>query len=105
MKKDSKLSRMSAVDAGIAYFIPKKPTSSLYATAFAEMMALDQPHLSQLLANFEQEQGLPAFTEGSTEEILNARIYRYVIVSWGWDNAISPDELTHAATWTAFAAA
>ena len=103
MKENSKLSRMSAVDAGIAYFIPKKPTSSLYATAFAEMM--DHPQLSQILANFEQEHGLPAFTEGSAEEILNARIYRYVIVLQGWDNAISPDELTHAATWTTFTAA
>ncbi len=103
MKEDSKLSRMPAVDAGIAYFIPKKPTSSLYATAFTELMG--HPQLSQILTNFEHEQGLPAFTEGNAEEILNARIYRYVIVSRGWGNAISPDELTHAATWIAFAAA
>ena len=59
----------------------------------------------QILANFEHEQGLPAFTEGTAAEILNARIYRYVIVSDGWGNAVSPDELTHAATWTALAAA
>lgn len=94
---------MAAVDAGITYFIPKKATDSLYATAFAEMV--NDPRLFQILENFEHEQGLPTFTEGTTSEILNARIYRYVIVSQGWGNAVSPDELTHAATWTALAAA
>ena len=103
MKLDFRLSRMSAADAGIAYFVPKKAAGSLYATAFAEMMT--HPQLFQILANFEQEQGLPAFTEGTAQEILNARIYRYVIVSQGWGNAVSPDELIHASTWTALAAA
>lgn len=106
MKMDTRFSRMSAVDVGIAYFVPKNPkkaAGSLYATAFAEMAR--NPQLFQILANFEQEYGLPTFTEGTTQEVLNARIYRYVIVSDGWGNAVSPDELTHAATWTALAAA
>lgn len=103
MKLSKKLAQTPAVDAGIAYFVPKKAAGSLYATAFAEMV--DNPQLFQILANFEHEQGLPAFTEGTAAEILNARISRYVIVSDGWDNAVSPDELTHAATWTALAAA
>jgi len=100
---DKRLAQTPAVDAGIAYFVPKKAAGSLYATAFAEMMT--HPQLFQILANFEQEQGLPAFTEGTAQEILNAQIYRYVIVSQGWGNAVSPDELTHASTWTALAAA
>lgn len=103
MRLDKKLAQMSAAEAGIAYFVPKKAAGSLYATAFAEMV--DNPQLFQILANFEQEQGLPAFTEGEPEQILQARMCRYVIVSDGWGNAVSPDELTHAATWTALAAA
>lgn len=102
MKLSKKLAQTPAVDAGIAYFVPKKAAGSLYATAFAEMMT--HPQLFQILANFEQEQGLPAFT-GTAKEILDARISRYVVVSQGWGNAVSPDELTHTATWIALAAA
>jgi len=102
MKLSKKLSQTSAEDAGIVYFIPKV-MNNLWVAELEKLKS--HPQLSQILTNFEQEQGLPAFTEGSAEEILNARIYRYAFVSRGWDNAISPDELTHAATWTAFAAA
>lgn len=42
--------------------------------------------------------------EGSMEQILQARMYRYVIVSQGWGLRIAPDELTHVGTWTALAA-
>jgi len=69
MKLSKKLAQTPAADAGIAYFVPKKTAGSLYATAFAEMMT--HPQLFQILANFEQEQGLPAFTEGTAQEILN----------------------------------
>ena len=94
---------MSAADAGISYFVPKKALGSLYATAFAEMV--NHPQLFQILTNFEQEWELPVFTEGTAEEILNARIYRYVLISQGWGNVVAPDELTRAATWTDLAAA
>lgn len=103
MKLDSKLSQISSANAGVAYFFPKKTDGSPLAVAVEKLKT--QRQLSQILATFEQEKNLPTFTEGSAEEILNARIYRYVFVSRGWDNAISPDELTHAATWIAFAAA
>ena len=94
-----------AAEVGIGHFVPKKQEqqSGLYADARAELEK--NPLLFQILANFEHEQELPAFTEGTVQEILNARIYRYVIVSQGWGNAVAPDELTHAATWTALAAA
>lgn len=104
MRLDKKLAQMSAAEAGIAYFVPKKNrTGSPWAADLEELKG--HPQLFQILANFEQEHGLPTFTEGSASEILNARIYRYVIVSQGWGNAVAPDELTHAATWTALAAA
>lgn len=103
MKLSKKLAQTPAVDAGIAYFVPKKAAGSLYATAFAEMV--DNPQLFQILANFEHEQGLPAFTEGEPEQILQARMYRYVILLQGWGLQVAPEELTHAATWTALAAA
>jgi hypothetical protein len=103
MKLSKKLAQTPAVDAGIAYFVPKKAAGSLYATAFAEMV--DNPQLFQILENFEFTHGLPVFTEGTTEKILEARIYRYLVLSSGWDSAIAPDELTHAATWEALAAA
>lgn len=94
----------SAAEVGIGYFVPKKQEqqSGLYADARAELER--DPLMFQILANFEQEQGLPAFT-GTAKEILDARISRYVVVSQGWSNAVSPDELTHTATWTALAAA
>lgn len=103
MKMDSTLSRMSAKDAGIVYFTPKKNTSSPWAADFEELKR--HPQLFQLLENFEFTHGLPVFTEGTTEKILEARIYRYLVLSSGWDSAIAPDELTHAATWEALAAA
>lgn len=104
MRLDKKLAQMSAAEAGIAYFVPKKNrTGSPWAADLEELKG--HPQLFQILANFEQEHSLPTFTEGSASEILNARIYRYLIVSQGWGNAVSPDELTHAATWTALAAA
>lgn len=94
----------SAAEVGIGHFVPKKQESSgLYADARAELEK--SPLLFQILANFEQEQGLPTFTEGTPEEILDARICRYVLVSLGWGMRIAPDELTHAGTWTALAAA
>jgi len=93
-----------AVEVGIGHFVPKKQeTSGLYADARAELEK--NPLLFQILANFEQEHGLPTFTEGAPEEILDARICRYVLVSLGWGLRIAPDELTHAGTWTALAAA
>ena len=93
----------SAAEVGIRHFGPKKQQATgLYADARAELER--DPLLFQILANFEQEQGLPAFT-GTANEILDARISRYVVVSQGWSNAVSPDELTHTATWTALAAA
>lgn len=93
----------SAAEVGIGHFVPKKQQASgLYADARAELER--DPLMFQILANFEQEQGLPAFT-GTAKEILDARISRYVVVSQGWGNAVSPDELTHTATWTALAAA
>lgn len=94
----------SAAEVGIGHFVPKKQEQrlGLYADARAELEK--NPLLFQILANFEQEQGLPAFT-GTAKEILDARISRYVVVSQGWSNAVSPDELTHTATWTALAAA
>lgn len=93
-----------AAEVGIGHFVPKKQEqqSGLYADARAELER--DPLMFQILANFEQEQGLPAFT-GTAKEILDARISRYVVVSQGWSNAVSPDELTHTATWTALAAA
>jgi len=103
MKLSKKLAQTPAVDAGIAYFVPKKAAGSLYATAFAEMV--DNPQLFQILANFEQEKDLPTFTEGEPEQILQARMYRYVILLQGWGLQVAPEELTHAATWTALAAA
>lgn len=94
----------SAAEVGIGHFVPKKQESSgLYADARAELEK--NPLLFQILANFEQEQGLPTFAEGTPEEILDARICRYVLVSLGWSLRIAPDELTHAGTWTALAAA
>ena len=92
----------SAAEVGIGYFVPKKQEASVYADARAELEK--NPLLFQILANFEQEQGLPAFT-GTAKEILDARISRYVVVSQGWGNAVLPDELTHTATWIALAAA
>lgn len=105
MKLSKKLAQMSAAEAGIAYFVPKKNrTGSPWAADLEELKG--HPQLFQILANFEQEQGLPAFTEGTPEEILDARICRYVLVSLGWGlKPMSPDELTHAGTWTALAAA
>lgn len=94
----------SAAEVGIGHFVPKKQEASgLYADARAELEK--SPLLFQILANFEQEHGLPTFTEGTPEEILDARICRYVLVSLGWGLRIAPDELTHAGTWTALAAA
>ena len=92
----------SAAEVGIGHVVPKKQEASVYADARAELEK--NPLLFQILANFEQEQGLPAFT-GTAKEILDARISRYVVVSQGWGNAVSPDELTHTATWIALAAA
>ena len=93
-----------AAEVGIGHFVPKKQeVSGLYADARAELER--DPLMFQILANFEQEHGLPTFTEGTPEEILDARICRYVLVSLGWGNAVSPDELTHTATWIALAAA
>lgn len=92
----------SAAEVGIGYFVPKKQEASVYADARAELER--DPLMVQILANFEQELGLPAFT-GTAKEILDARISRYVVVSQGWGNAVSPDELTHTATWIALAAA
>ena len=92
----------SAAEVGIGHFVPEKQEASVYADARAELEK--NPLLFQILANFEQEQGLPAFT-GTAKEILDARISRYVVVSQGWGNAVSPDELTHTATWIALAAA
>jgi len=94
----------SAAEVGIGHVVPKKQEASgLYADARAELEK--NPLLFQILANFEQEQGLPTFTEGTPEEILDARICRYVLVSLGWGLRIAPEELTHAGTWTALAAA
>ena len=94
----------SAAEVGIGHFVPQKQeVSGLYADARAELEK--SPLLFQILANFEQEHGLPTFTEGTPEEILDARICRYVLVSLGWGLRIAPDELTHAGTWTALAAA
>ena len=94
----------SAAEVGIGHFVPKKQESSgLYADARAEREKI--PLLFQILADFEEEQGLPTFTEGTPEEILDARICRYVLVSLGWGLRIAPEELTHAGTWTALAAA
>ena len=81
----------SAAEVGIGRFVPKKQEASVYADARAELEK--SPLLFQILANFEQEHGLPTFTEGAPEEILDARICRYVLVSLGWG------------TWTALAAA
>lgn len=92
-----------AAEVGIGHFVPKKQEASVYADARAELEK--SPLLLQILANFEQEHGLPTFTEGAPEEILDARICRYVLVSLGWGLRIAPDELTHAGTWTALAAA
>lgn len=93
-----------AAEVGIGHFVPKKQEASgLYADARAELE--ESPLLFQILANFEQEHGLPTFIEGAPEEILDARICRYVLVSLGWGLRIAPDELTHAGTWTALAAA
>ena len=93
-----------AAEVGIGHFVPKKQEASgLYADARAELEK--SPLLFQILANFEQEHGLPAFIAGAPEEILDARISRYVLVSLGWGLRIAPDELTHAGTWTALAAA
>lgn len=94
----------SAAEVGIGYFVPKKNmrTGSPWAAELEEIKC--HPQLFQILANFEQEHGLPAFTEGSMEQILQARMYRYVIVSQGWGLRIAPDELTHVGTWTALAA-
>ena len=92
----------SAAEVGIGHFVPKKQEASVYADARAELER--DPLMFQILTNFEQDQGLPAFT-GTAKEILDARISRYVVVSQGWNNAVSPDELTHTATWTALAAA
>ena len=72
MKLSKKLAQTPAVDAGIAYFVPKKAAGSLYATAFAEMV--DNPQLFQILATFEQEKDLPTFTEGEPEQSLRARM-------------------------------
>ncbi|MFC2303342.1 MAG: hypothetical protein ACFNLE_05970 [Rothia aeria] len=93
----------SAAEVGIGHFVPKKQEASVYADARAELEK--NPLLFQILANFEQEHGLPTFIEGAPEEILDARICRYVLVSLGWGLRIAPDELTHAGTWTALAAA
>ena len=94
----------SAAEVGIGHFVPKKQeVSGLYADARAELER--DPLMFQILANFEQEHGLPAFTEGAPEEILDARLCRYVLVSLVWGLRIAPDELTHAGTWTALAAA
>lgn len=93
----------SAAEVGIGHFVPKKQEASVYADARAELEK--SPLLFQILANFEQEHGLPTFIEGAPEEILDARICRYVLVSLGWGLRIAPDELTHAGTWTALAAA
>lgn len=95
----------SAAEVGIGHFVPKKQERrlGLYADARAELER--DPLMFQILANFEQEHGLPTFTEGTPEEILDARICRYVLVSLGWGLRIAPDELTHAGTWTALAAA
>lgn len=93
-----------AAEVGIGHFVPKKQEASgLYADARAELEK--SPLLFQILAIFEQEHGLPTFIEGAPEEILDARICRYVLVSLGWGLRIAPDELTHAGTWTALAAA
>ena len=92
-----------AAEVGIGHFVPKKQEASVYADARAELEK--SPLLFQILANFEQEHGLPTFIEGMPEEILDARICRYVLVSLGWGLRIAPDELTHAGTWTALAAA
>ena len=93
----------SAAEVGIGHFVPKKQEASVYADARAELEK--SPLLFQILANFEQEHGLPTFIEGAPEEILDARICRYVLVSLGWGLRIAPDELTHTGTWTALAAA
>ena len=92
-----------AAEVGIGHFVPKKQEASVYADARTELEK--SPLLFQILANFEQEHGLPTFIEGAPEEILDARICRYVLVSLGWGLRIAPDELTHAGTWTALAAA
>lgn len=93
-----------AAEVGIGHFVPKKQeVSGLYADARAELER--DPLMFQILASFEQEHGLPTFTEGTPEEILDARICRYVLVSLGWGQRIAPDELTHAGTWTALATA
>ncbi len=42
---------------------------------------------------------------GEPEQILQARMYRYVILLQDWGLQIAPDGLTHAAPWTALAAA
>lgn len=102
MKLSKKLAQTPAVDAGIAYFVPKKAAGSPWAADLEELKG--HPQLFQILANFEQEHGLPTFTEGSASEILDARICRYVLVSQGWESRVAPDELT-ARMWTALAAA
>lgn len=103
MKLDSKLSKISATNADIAYFSPKKLVDDPWATEVGKIKT--QRDLLQILANFEQELGLPIFTEGTTEEVLNARICRYLFVSQGWNNTVSPDELTSASMWTVLVAA
>ena len=103
MKMDTRFSQLSSADAGIAYFFPKKADGSPLAAAVEKLK--NQRHLPQILAAFEQENNLPAFTRGVPEQILQARIYRYVILLQGWGLQVAPEELTHAATWTALAAA
>ena len=103
MKLDSKLSQISSANAGVAYFFPKKTDGSPLAAAVEKLKT--QRQLSQILATFEQEKDLPTFTEGEPEQILQARMCRYVILLQGWGLQVAPEELTHAATWTALAAA
>jgi len=103
MKLDSKLSQISSANAGIACFFPKKADGSPLAAAVEKLKT--QGQLSQILAAFEQEKDLPTFTEGEPEQILQARMCRYVILLQGWGLQVAPEELTHTATWTALAAA
>ena len=91
------------MNADIVYFSPKKTVDDPWATEVEKLKT--QRNVPQILASFEQELGLPDFTEGTTEEVLNARICRYLFVSQGWSNTVSPDELTSASMWTALAAA
>lgn len=102
MKLSKKLSQTSAEDAGIVYFVPKV-MNNLWVAELEKLKS--HPQLSQILANFEQEKDLPTFTEGEPEQILQARMYRYVILLQGWGLQVTPEELTHAATWTVLWAA